>query len=70
METVTIETEYIRLDALLKLAGLVDTGGQAKFVIQNSQVTVNGEPCTQRGKKLRPGDKAAYEGRQIQVQSA
>ena len=70
METITIETEYIRLDAALKLAGLVDTGGQAKFVIQDGQVTVNGQPCTQRGKKLRPGDEAGFQGRQVRVESA
>lgn len=69
METITIETEYIRLDALLKLAGWVDTGGQAKFVIQNGEVSVNGEPCVQRGKKLRPGDCAAYAGRQVRVEA-
>lgn len=68
MEKVKIETEFIRLDSLLKLAGLVDTGGQAKFIIQNGEVSVNGEPCTQRGKKMRPGDQAAYAGRQVTVE--
>lgn len=63
MEEVIIETEFIRLDALLKLAGFVETGGQAKHVIQNGEVQVNGEPCLQRGKKLRSGDRAAYQGR-------
>ncbi len=53
-----IETEYIKLDALLKLSGAVDTGGQAKTVIQNGEVRVNGQVCTMRGKKLRPGDRA------------
>ena len=70
METITIETEYIRLDALLKLAGLAETGGQAKVMIQGGEVTVNGELCTQRGKKLRPGDVAACHGRQAQVRQA
>ena len=56
MESIEISTEFIRLDALLKLTGLVDTGGQAKFVIQNGEVSVNGETCTMRGKKLRSGD--------------
>lgn len=51
MESIEISTEFIRLDALLKLTGLVDTGGQAKFVIQNGEVSVNGETCTMRGKK-------------------
>lgn len=50
-EIITITTEFIRLDALLKLGGALDTGGQAKFVIQNGEVKVNGEVCTMRGKK-------------------
>lgn len=52
----TIDTPFIRLDALLKLSGAVGTGGQAKLLIQNGGVTVNGECCTMRGKKLFPGD--------------
>ena len=59
---VPIQTEYIKLDSLLKFAGVLETGGQAKEAIQSGQVSVNGEPCTQRGKKLRPGDRAALEG--------
>ena len=51
-----IHTEFIRLDTLMKLASLTPTGGQAKEKIQAGQVLVNGECCTQRGKKLRPGD--------------
>ena len=68
-EIITITTEFIRLDALLKLGGALDTGGQAKFVIQNGEVevnggdvTVNGEVCTMRGKKMRDGDYAEYSG--------
>ena len=56
MEDISIYTDYIRLDAALKLSGLVDTGGQGKALIQGGQVLVNGEPCSMRGKKLRPGD--------------
>ena len=56
MEPISITTEYIRLDSLLKLTGAVDTGGQAKYLVQEGKVQVNGEPCLQRGKKLRPGD--------------
>lgn len=67
MEMIKIETEFIRLDSLLKLAGWVDTGGQAKFLIQSGEVAVNGEPCTQRGKKMRPGDRAAYLGHTVEV---
>ena len=62
-ETVEITTEYIRLDHLLKLGGAVDTGGQAKFAIQNGEVLVNGEVCTMRGKKMRDGDTASLHGR-------
>ena len=67
MESIEISTEFIRLDALLKLIGLVDTGGQAKFVIQNGEVSVNGETCTMRGKKLRSGDTASYAGKEFAV---
>ena len=55
-ESVAIRTEFIKLDALLKYAGLTDTGGFAKEMIQAGQVKVNGEVCTMRGKKIRPGD--------------
>lgn len=54
---VKIETEFIRLDALLKFAGVVETGGEAKLAIQDGEAQVNGEVCTMRGKKLRPGDR-------------
>ncbi len=68
MEIAKIDTEFIRLDSLLKLAGFVDTGGQAKLVIQNGEVTVNGLPCSMRGKKLRPGDTAEYAGKKVRVE--
>ncbi len=68
MEKIKIETEFIRLDSFLKLSGTVDTGGQAKFAIQNGEVLVNGEICLMRGKKLRPGDEVAYAGAQFQVE--
>lgn len=55
-ETVNIDTEFIKLEGLLKFAGTVMTGGEAKTLIQDGAVTVNGEVCTMRGKKLRPGD--------------
>lgn len=57
-----INTEFIRLDAFLKLTGAVMTGGQAKSQIQEGQVLVNGEICTQRGRKLRPGDSVTISG--------
>lgn len=53
---VKITTEYIKLDSLLKYAGLTETGGEAKEIIQSGFVSVNGEKCTMRGKKIRPGD--------------
>ena len=55
---IPIKTEFIRLDALLKLAGAFETGGQAKSAVQDGGVLVNGEVCTMRGKKMRPGDRA------------
>ena len=60
MEKIKIKEEFIRLDSALKLAGLVETGGHAKIVIQNGEVLVNGEVCTMRGKKLRSGDVAEF----------
>lgn len=62
-----ITTEYIRLDDLLKFAGICATGGHAKFVIQNGEVEVNGEACLMRGKKLRSGDIAKFEDTVIKV---
>jgi len=59
--------EYIRLCDLLKLTGEFDTGGQAKLSIQNGEILVNGEVCTQRGKKIRAGDKVTCGGRSFEV---
>lgn len=56
-KTVKITTDFIRLDSALKLADLVQSGGFAKVLIQDGEVLVNGEVCTQRGKKLREGDR-------------
>ena len=55
-KTVTLSTEFIKLDSLLKYAGLCMTGGEAKNRILDGQVAVNGEVCLQRGRKIRPGD--------------
>lgn len=66
-QTIQIDTEFIRLDAMLKLAGAFETGGQAKVAIQNGEVTVNGEVCTMRGKKLHPGDTVTLDGESWQV---
>ena len=59
---VKISSEFIKLDALLKYAGAVSTGGEAKFLIADGAVSVNGEVCLQRGRKLRAGDLAEVSG--------
>lgn len=64
---VKITTEFIRLDALLKLAHLVGSGGEAKIRIQQGEVLVNGEVCTMRGKKMRSGDTAKLMDTLIEV---
>ncbi len=56
-----IDTDFIRLDAFLKMNDAVQSGGHAKIVIQDGEVKVNGEVCTMRGKKLRKGDSAEFE---------
>lgn len=53
---ISIKTEFIKLDSLLKYAGVVETGGIAKEMIQDGNVKFNGEVCTMRGKKVRDGD--------------
>ena len=67
-ETVTISTEFIKLDALLKFAGMVNSGGEAKTLIQEGDVLVNGEVCTMRGKKLRPGDTVTLGEETVSIQ--
>ena len=70
MTDITITTEFIKLQDLLKLANLVGTGGEAKFVIQEGKAFVNGEVCTMRGKKIRPGDTVAFAGKEMTVSYA
>ena len=70
MEKITIETEYIKLDSLLKFAAVVGTGGEAKYVISEGMVSVNGEVCTMRGKQLRPGDMVRFQGLDFEVVKA
>lgn len=67
MDLVHIHTEFIKLDALLKFAGLCETGGEAKELIQAGAVTLNGEACTQRGRKCRAGDTVSLDGRTVQI---
>ena len=64
---IKIETPFIKLEALLKFAGLAGTGGEAKLRIQAGEVTVNGETCLQRGRKLRDGDRVALGGKVLRV---
>ena len=70
METIAINTEYIKLDALLKYASLVGTGGEAKMAVAEGLVKVNGEVCTMRGKKIRPGDTVSFDRFELLVEQA
>lgn len=70
MIDVIIHTEFIKLDALLKYAGVCATGGEAKNVILDGLVTVNNEVCTMRGKKIRVGDVVCYEEEKIEVKGS
>lgn len=67
MDKIKIDGEFIKLDSLLKLSGIAQTGGHAKILIQNGQVKVNGEVCTMRGKKIREGDKISFENITLEV---
>ena len=67
MNKIYIKTDFIRLDSLLKLAGAVGTGGQAKVMISDGLAAVNGEVCLMRGKKLRGGDIVEFEGEKIEI---
>ena len=67
METIAIKTEYIKLDALLKYAALLASGGEAKTVVAEGLVKVNGEVCTMRGKKIRPGDIVQFDTFRLEV---
>lgn len=70
MREIAIHTEFIRLQDLLKLAGAVETGGEAKERIQGGETQVNGQVCTQRGRKLRPGDDVLFAGEHYAVRYA
>ncbi len=69
MEKIKISTEYIKLDALLKFSGFAATGGEAKLLIEDGRVSLNGEQCSMRGKKVRPGDIVKIESRAVQVEA-
>ena len=68
-ETIMIRGDFIKLDALMKFASLVASGGEAKMAIADGLVSVNGEVCTMRGKKIRPGDMVSFCGQDLSVQS-
>lgn len=65
---IKIDTEFIKLDSLLKLSGVVPTGGAAKIFIQDGEVKLNDEVCTMRGKKIRKGDKVKIFNELIEVE--
>ncbi len=69
-QIIFIDTEFIKLQDLLKFAGLVETGGQAKILIQDGYVTVNGEICTMRGKKIRNGDIVTLDDDTLEVRQS
>ncbi len=67
-QSIKITTEFIKLDALLKFASMVNSGGEAKMLIQDGQILVNGEVCTMRGKKIRSGDKVTYGDKEVVIE--
>ena len=68
IKELSIKEEFIRLDAALKLAGFVSTGGHAKVVIQGGEVRVNDTVCTMRGKKLYSGDVVSFDGDEFEIE--
>ena len=67
MKEIKIETEFIKLEQIMKFASMVHTGGEAKMLINQGLVLVNGEICTQRGKKIRSGDVIEFDGETYKV---
>ncbi len=70
MKIITIKDEFIKLGQAMKLAGMVDAGVEAKFAVQDGEVSVNGEVCTQRGKKLFDGDTFSFRGEKVIVKAS
>lgn len=64
---ISIMTEYIKLDSLLKFTGMTETGGLAKEAIRDGKVCVNGNVCTMRGKKIKSGDTVSFNGIEVTV---
>lgn len=67
METIVLRDEFIKLGQALKAGNLVSSGVEAKVVVQNGEVLVNGEICTMRGKKLYDGDQVTFQGNSIRI---
>ncbi len=67
---IAISTEFIKLESAMKLANIIPSGGTAKLEIQEGNVAVNGEICTMRGKKLRPGDRFSFDGMEFVIHEA
>lgn len=67
MNEISINTEFIKLDSFLKWVGAVSLGSEAKMIIQDGEVLVNGEVCTQRGRKLRRGDIISIENESFKI---
>lgn len=67
MDEIKINTEYIKLDSFLKWCGAASLGSEAKMYILDEMVKVNGAICTQRGKKIRPGDLIEFNGEKYKV---
>lgn len=70
MRMITITTEFIKLQDLLKFSAVAESGGEAKRMVQEGQVLVNGQVCTMRGKKLRPGDLVRVGGEEFSLNYA
>ena len=70
MKQIAIKDEYIKLGQAMKLSSLVSSGTDAKYLIQNGEVEVNGEVCLMRGKKLCPGDRFSYNGQTVEIMRA
>lgn len=68
METLRLRDDYIKLGQALKAAGLVESGVDAKYAVQDGEVKVNGQTETQRGKKLVAGDIVEYKGEKIRIE--
>lgn len=70
MQIITITTEFIKLQDLMKFADITNTGGEAKILIQDGQVLVDGKPCLQRGRKIKPGNIVTFKNKDFSVSYA